>query len=626
VADLIGQQLGNYRLVRLLGRGGYAEVYLGQHVRLNIQAAIKVQHLRLENQEITNFQEEAQTIASLLHPHIVRVLDFDVQDGLPFLVMDYAPNGSLRYRHPRGTPLPLPLVVSYVTQVAAALQYAHDQRLIHRDVKPDNMLLGRRNEVMLSDFGIATIAHHTSTQSTQVMAGTIPYMAPEQIQGRPRPASDQYALGIVIYEWLTGERPFQGSFTEIASQHILAPPPPLSEKVPTLLPEVEQVVLRALEKDPRRRFGSVRAFATALEQACQTALSRPIVVPSQETLPREPSRPSDEKRMASEPGQASLPTPVVTPRPVLHSPDHSLGDIADVPLFPNPAYISGDEARNAMSAPPLSLTVEHPAKPKVEDRSPRRIISRRNVLIGMAGLVAVSGGITWLSLSRKGNGSHLNSGITPSSSSQAPTCSQAFSDDFTSSYDKRWQWMPEGNATIQVINGALAITTPAGHDLYVGNTSAPKLLQPLPEKMMVETSLKFAPMHTYQGAGLLIWQDGKNFIRLERGYGDVGAIIFEQEINGVHQKITSPFSGDAKQITTTTDRVMLRLQRDGNRVNAWWQDAAAKTSWQVVGSTTSTFSVNAQIGLAVVNEPQGPGADPARAAVTAYFDYVHVTC
>jgi len=117
--------------------------------------------------------------------------------------MDYAPNGTLRQRHPKGVALPLPLIVSYVKQLADALQYAHDEKLIHRDVKPDNMLLGRRNEVLLSDFGIALVAQSTRYQSAQEMAGTMAYMAPEQIQGKPLLASDQYSLGIVIYEWLT---------------------------------------------------------------------------------------------------------------------------------------------------------------------------------------------------------------------------------------------------------------------------------------------------------------------------------------------------------------------------------------------------------------------------------------
>src|SRR5437016_85315 len=275
MADRVGQQFGNYRLVTLLGQGGYAEVYLGQHVRLNLQAAIKVLHTHLTEQEAKHFQQEAETIAELVHPSIVRVFDFDVQEGVPFLVMDYAPNGSLRRRYPKGMVVPLPQIVSSAKQVAAALQYAHEQKFIHRDVKPENMLLGRRQEVLLSDFGIATIAHSTSSLSTSAegTSGTLAYMAPEQIEGHPRQASDQYALGVVVYEWLCGERPFGGSVSELIAQHLSMPPLPLREHVPAIPAEVEQVVLRALAKDLKARFASVADFASALEQASQRALS-----------------------------------------------------------------------------------------------------------------------------------------------------------------------------------------------------------------------------------------------------------------------------------------------------------------------------------------------------------------
>src|SRR5579863_2330758 len=228
MGDRDGQQLGNYRLLRLLGQGGFAEVYLGEHMRLGTLAAIKILHNRIiESDEVEHFQMEARTIAHLEHPHIVRVLDFDVQGSIPFLVMGYAPNGNLRQRHPKDIPLPLNTILDYVKQVADALQYAHEQKLIHRDIKPENMLIGRHNEILLSDFGIALIAQSSRLQSTQEVAGTAHYMAPEQLQGKPRLASDQYSLAVVVYKWLCGKRPFQGSFTEIVSQHVLTPPPPL---------------------------------------------------------------------------------------------------------------------------------------------------------------------------------------------------------------------------------------------------------------------------------------------------------------------------------------------------------------------------------------------------------------
>ncbi len=192
-------------------------------------AAIKILHTHLSEQGTEDFQREAQTIAELIHPHIVRVLDFDVQEGVPFLVLDYTPNGSLRQHHPYGTRLLLDQVVHYVKHEALALQYAHDRKIIHRDVKPENMLLLPDDTILLSDFGIATMAHSTSSMRTQASLGTISYMAPEQIQSHPRPASDQYALAVVAYQWLTGELPFQGSAIEVNAKHLGATPPwPLS--------------------------------------------------------------------------------------------------------------------------------------------------------------------------------------------------------------------------------------------------------------------------------------------------------------------------------------------------------------------------------------------------------------
>ena len=265
--DRVGQRLGNYRVMRLIGQGGFGDVYLGEHIHLNTQAAIKVLQTRLVGNNLEQFRVEAQTIARLIHPHIVRILDFGVEEGIPFLVMDYAPNGTLRQRHPKGTPLSPANVVHYVRQAASALQYAHDRKLIHRDIKPENMLLGGNGDVLLSDFGLVLIAQSTSSQTTKEMAGTIPYMAPEQINGRPRPASDQYALGIVIYEWLSGERPFNGAFVEIATQHLMTPPAPLYGRVPGVSKAIEEVVFTALAKDPQRRFANMQAFATAYEQA-----------------------------------------------------------------------------------------------------------------------------------------------------------------------------------------------------------------------------------------------------------------------------------------------------------------------------------------------------------------------
>jgi serine/threonine protein kinase len=280
------------------------------------------------------------------------VMDFGVERETPFLVMDYAPNGTLRQRHPRGTTLPLAAILSYVKQVADALQYAHDEKFIHRDIKPENMLLGRRNEVLLSDFGIALIAQSSRYQHTYDVAGTVAYMAPEQIQGKPRPASDQYSLAVVVYEWLGGDRPFHGSFTEVCTQHLFAPPPPLREKVPTITPAVEEVVMIALAKDSSQRFKSVQALATALEQASRVELppglpiqlspssfSTPSVEPSASppSLPPSPQSSQDSRPSPPRSEEISPPSPSLVPAGIsslspLRSAESSASPAGDLPL------------------------------------------------------------------------------------------------------------------------------------------------------------------------------------------------------------------------------------------------------------------------------------------------------
>src|SRR6266516_4519390 len=262
MAERVGQRFGEYCLNRFLGRGSFGDVYLGEHIHDKTLAAVKVLQARLINEASATFR--------LKHPQIVQLLDFGVNsDDALFLVTDYAPNGTLRQCHPKGTRLSLDMVVSYVNQLAPALQYANEKRLIHRDVKPENILLGKNNELLLSDFGIAVVAHSTRSLNTQSGSGTVPYMAPEQIQGKPRPVSDQYALGIIVYEWLCGNRPFNGTATEIAMQHLHVSPPSLCEKVPAIPPGVEQVVMTALAKDLQQRIASVQAFAQALTIASQ---------------------------------------------------------------------------------------------------------------------------------------------------------------------------------------------------------------------------------------------------------------------------------------------------------------------------------------------------------------------
>lgn len=363
MSSRIGQQFGNYRLLRFIGYGGFAEVYQGEHIYMGTQAAIKVLHTQLGSKEVEGFRQEASMVARLEHPHIVRVLEFGVQDTTPFLVLSYAPNGTLRERYPKGTVLPLPTIVEYVKQLADVLQYAHDEKIIHRDIKPENILLGKHYEILLSDFGIALISQSSRSLSVKELAGTAAYMAPEQIEAQPRAASDQYALGVITYEWLCGSCPFEGTFTETALKHVMVPPPSLRERMPEILPEVEQVVFTALAKDPTRRFASVRAFAHALEQASQllvsssSAIVPPIPAPSLTVT--QPARESqwelgDSDEYAALPTMISSHLPAFSPSPA-HQPSNP--SLVNQPSTPSFVHLSSQSSSSVLTNQPSQPSI-----------------------------------------------------------------------------------------------------------------------------------------------------------------------------------------------------------------------------------------------------------------------------
>lgn len=381
VADLVGKQFGNYRLLRLLGRGGFADVYLGKHLYLDNEAAdaaIKVLQERLSDEGYRDFAREAGILVELSHPHIIRLRDFGVEGGQPFLVMDYAPHDTLREAHPRGTQIDLLTAITYLKQIADALQHAHNHKVIHCDLKPNNILLGRQRELLVSDFGIARVVSTTRPTAAQMekhISGTALYMAPEQFQGKGSFASDQYSLAVTAYEWLCGRLPFTGSFVEIFSQHQLMPPASPRSYNPSIPHEVEQVLLRALAKDPVQRYLGIAAFAAAFEEAArpslleQTASSLPSLAPVAPLAAVVLSSSTDEE--ATEPRLRTV-------KPISEAgvtPDRLTPPLAEgvaAPSITEPSFASGrtepDDAHVANdSIPPI---VE--AQPELETTSPRK--------------------------------------------------------------------------------------------------------------------------------------------------------------------------------------------------------------------------------------------------------------
>lgn len=264
----VGRQLGQYGLTRLIGHGGYGDVYEANDLYLQRKVAIKLLHARFTQEQYYAFLNEAQLLAQLNHPNIVHILEFNVHGNIPYLVMELATKGTLSQRHPIGTQLSLDQVSEYVRQIANALEYIHTFRggMAHLDVKPENMLIAEDGRILLNDFGIASFLKKNAPPAEHV-EGTVYYMAPECLEGKASFASDQYALAVVIFSWLTGMYPFDGTTKEIIQQHINAEPPLLGEIRSDIPLAVEQVILQGMAKNPEDRFESVREFALALEAA-----------------------------------------------------------------------------------------------------------------------------------------------------------------------------------------------------------------------------------------------------------------------------------------------------------------------------------------------------------------------
>lgn len=282
--DLEGRQLGNYQILEEIGRGGMAVVYRAYQPSLNRDVAIKVlpPQLSFDQQFVERFQREAKAAARLRHPNIVVIHDVGHYDGIYYIVMEYLEGRTLKQLIEQEGPLSTERAAAVVGQVAAALDYAHQQGVVHRDVKPANIFVGKGDQVTLTDFGIAKAASDSEQLTrTGMLMGTPEYMAPEQAEGGPVDhRTDLYALGIVLYQMLAGRVPFR-STTPHATLHAViyeAPPPP-QQLNPALSSAVEAVILRAIAKQAGQRFQSGAQLAKALRAALASQPIRGPVAP-----------------------------------------------------------------------------------------------------------------------------------------------------------------------------------------------------------------------------------------------------------------------------------------------------------------------------------------------------------
>jgi eukaryotic-like serine/threonine-protein kinase len=267
--DLIADR---YELEELVGTGGMSSVFRARDQQLEREVAIKIlhQHYADDPEYLERFRREARAVARLSHPNIVTVIDRGDDGSRQFIVFEHVEGENLKELVVRSGRLPVRPALELALAVADGLAFAHDHGLVHRDVKPQNVLLSNEGEVKVTDFGIARSLHveHGVTQTGTVL-GTGEYLAPEQASGQPvSPATDVYSLGVVLWELLAGEVPFQGeNFVAVALRHVNEPPPHLRERRPDVSPRLDAAVDRALAKDPAHRFPSMKAFAQEL-RAC----------------------------------------------------------------------------------------------------------------------------------------------------------------------------------------------------------------------------------------------------------------------------------------------------------------------------------------------------------------------
>lgn len=579
--DRTGQQLEDYRLVRALALGRSSGTYLGEHVQRQAQYMVKVWETRLEEMVIKDFLRQARRLSELNHPHILPVRDANVDDAVPFVVMDYLPHVTLQQRDTQGVPQPLIAILPSLNPIAEALQYAHNKGILHQHVQPANILLDNRQRVLLSNFGIDTVDRNTQQPlvlTKEAIRESLGYIAPEQIEGKAVPASDQYGLAVVIYEWLSGKLPFRGSYAELARQQRSALPPPLYPDVPGVSRVVEETIFIALAKDPARRFPSIAHFVQALQEAQQRSAA-PVfpLAGSVKPAPPSPALPPPLPVM-----QGPQPTPNIVAAQAAMAPN-MLPSLPMTPQFALPV-----QAAMAPNMPPAFPMTPQPALPAPLPSAQRRNasvksavpvyrqrqqkpgITRRAFVAGLLGTAVVGGAAAWLAFGPKMSQPPATDSGPSGKSGQTPT---PIPGNIFTYYGHRARvssvaWSPDGRRIASASDDHLVLICDSQHG-----------------KTLLTYSGHSAPVYA------LAWSPNGKYI------ASAGADNTVRVWDAASGKTITIYSGHTDVVNAVS------WSHQGNRIASGSQDHTVQVWNALTGASVLTYTGHAQGVLAVAWSP-----------------------